>query len=73
MTLTEKKTYKKTITKTKTHRQKQIHSASKTQCMQFVFKSRGSKDLEYCIGFLLVMTKTETKIKTKAKTQFYAF
>ena len=37
--------------------------------MLFFFKSRGSKDLKYCIGSLLVMTKTKSKTKTKIKSK----
>ena len=52
MTMTETKTYKKTNTK-----------CFRDPMYAIFFKSRGSKDLKYYIGSLLVMTKTKTKTK----------
>ena len=50
----------------------QTQTKTNTKCFQdpmyaISIKTRGFKDLKYCIGCLLVMTKT----KTKTKTQFY--
>ena len=43
MIMTETKTYKKTKTKTQRHRQRQKQSASKTHCMLYFLKARGSR------------------------------